>query len=96
MSDDAYGLLVAFDDQSPAYVYGFEAGMIWAQMRAGTTSGIEVTTHAENRETIRRMAISDGWTIECNPSEVDGWDYTVLVKDQPAPARANPHGLRVV
>lgn len=92
MSD--WNLVVAFPDGSPSFVAGFEAGMLWSRMKTGTEAEIEMTTRVENREVIDRMAVAEGWRIERATTEADGWDTTTLVKV--APARANPHGLKVV
>ncbi|RYD67465.1 MAG: hypothetical protein EOP83_02835 [Verrucomicrobiaceae bacterium] len=90
----SYGLVVSFEDQSPSFVNGFEAGMLWQQMK--TETKIAAATHTQNRETLRRMAIASGFSFEARPSEVAGWDYTEMRKLQPEPTRPNPHGLRVV
>ena len=95
-ADGEWGLVVAFPDGSPSFVHGFEAGGIWERMRSGREAEIEITTQSDNREVLRRMAIAEGWTLESKPTEVEGWDYTVLTKNRGAPDRPNPHGLRVV
>jgi len=91
-----HSLLVSFPDQTPAYSYGFEAGMLWARMEAGDHEEFEVTTRVENREVVYRMAVASGWGVEVHPSGVEGWDQTLLHKKRPAPQRANPKGLRIV
>ncbi len=97
MSEQAdYGLMVAFTDESPSFVNGYEAGMLWERMRSGTVAEIETTTHAENRDVIQRMATADGWDCEVKASEVEGWDHTSLRKAKPTSQRPNPHGLKVV
>lgn len=102
MSDEAettetkYGLLVSFEDQSPSYVHGFEAGMLWHRMEAGAEAEIELMVHSANRETINRMAIAKGWTATFAATEYDEWLNLELVKAKKAPELPNPHGLRVV
>lgn len=85
MSDDDsdWGLMVAFTDDSPSFVNGFEAGIIWALLEAGQAS-IERTVHAENREVIERMARRMGYSCEFVETEVEGWLELVLTKLRPA------------
>lgn len=94
--DEGYQLRVAFPDESPSFVYGFEAGKLWAQMLSGIVAEIEAVTHSENREIISRMAIAEGWDIEQEPTAIGGWDHTKLIKQRAAPDKPNPHGLRVI
>lgn len=91
-----YGLIVSFEDQSASYVHGYEAGGIWERMRSGTVAEIETVVHAENRETLTRMATVEGWSIELKPTEVDGWLSMSMAKQSKPLDRPNPHGLRVV
>jgi hypothetical protein len=91
-----YGLMVAFTDESPSFVHGYEAGMLWERMRSGAVAEIEMTTHTENRDVIQRMATADGWDYEIKASGVEGWDQISLRKIKPTSQRLNPHGLRVV
>lgn len=98
----AYGLLVSFKGtretfaEEVAFTHGFEAGRIDRRMESGTEAEIEVTTRIENREVLRRMAVAAGWSIDTRPSDVEGWDFTKLIKVGKAPERPNPRGLRVV
>lgn len=94
-SDDGYQLVVSFPDQSPSFGHGLEAGKLWEQMRAGHVAEIEATTHLENREVIRRIADHLGWSTEVLP-QLDGWDFTTLVKTRSPRGRPNPHGLALV
>jgi hypothetical protein len=91
-----YRLLVSFPDDSASFAHGFEAGQIWQRMGDGDLAELELTTHTANREVIRRMADNLGWDVEVLASDIEGWDYTKLVKRRPERQRANPHGLRVV
>lgn len=91
-----YGLVVAFPDGSASFVNGFEAGILSERMQAGAVAEIEATTHTENREVIARMAVAYGWSVSVKPSGVEGWDNTILRKDQKTPRRPNAHGLRLV
>lgn len=92
----SYGLIVSFPDQSASFVHGFEAGKLDEQMKRGDVAEIESTTHVENREVLARLADAEGWSVETKPSEVEGWDYTKLVKAKPSREIPNPHGLRVI
>jgi hypothetical protein len=99
--ETSYGLVVSFSDLYPtmeqehAFVHGVEFGGLWERMRSGTEAEIAVTTHAANRTVIQRAAASQGWDVECRPTDVEGWDFTVLRKTK-ALDKPNPHGLRVV
>lgn len=67
-------LIVSFVDQSPAYTYGFEAGMIWQRMQAREPL-IEAVTRAENATTLRRMAQAAGYDVEFGASEMLEWEF---------------------
>lgn len=98
MSDEnaEYGLIVSFEDQSPSYVNGFEAGGIWERLRSGNEAEIEVTIHTANRETVSRMCVAEGWSVEFKGTEYEEWTEAKLSKTGKAPERPNPHGLRLV
>jgi hypothetical protein len=89
-------LVVSFPDQSASFVHGFEAGAAWEKMKRGDVAELELTTHAENREVIRRMADNLGWSVEIKESGTEGWDFTRLTKTGTSRERTNPHGLHVV
>jgi hypothetical protein len=57
-----YDCIWRFVDQSPAFVYGVEAGAIYQEMRDGATQ-ITATTHADNEEEIRNLANSMGYSV---------------------------------
>jgi len=77
-----YGLVVSFPDQSQAFTLGFEAGMLWRRIEAKEPD-ISVTTRIENREIIARMASASGLVVELTPSEIEGWDLTILTPEKP-------------
>lgn len=91
-----YGLIVSFEDQSDSYVHGWEAGGLWQRMRSGIEAEIEATVHTANRETISRMCVAEGWSVEFTATEYPEWLQMAMTKDRKAPERPNPHGLRVV
>lgn len=57
MSEETdYGLILSFDDQSPSFVYGWEAGVIWQRLTSGereTMSGTLV--HTDNAPMVDRI-----------------------------------------
>lgn len=54
MSDDIdYKCILEFDDQSPAFTLGFQAGGIWERMKTG--EGFIDVFSGENLELIQRM-----------------------------------------
>lgn len=82
MPDDntSYSLAVSFPDQSQTFVLGFEAGMLW-QLMVKDEPEINITTNTLNREVISRMANSMRYTLYVEPTSIEGWDHTRLVKD---------------
>lgn len=48
-------LLISFPDQSPAFCYGYEAGIIWGKMEMGIPD-LHVTIHESNIGLIKTMA----------------------------------------
>jgi len=91
-----YRLILSFPDQSSSFAFGFHAGQIWAEMKRNTSAELTFDTATENREVIQRMAEHLGWSIDVKPSEIDGWDTTILTKVTGEGRRINPHGLRIV
>ncbi len=79
-----YSLVLSFANLYPtmpeehAFVHGVEFGGLWARIANGAEAEIEMTTHEHNREVIARAAAAKGWDLECNPSGVEGWDFTTL------------------
>lgn len=74
MSEDksGWGLLVRFEDQSPSYCYGFEAGKIWKSMENGELL-IEATVREENLTTLRRMADVMKYEMDTEITSIPGW-----------------------
>lgn len=72
MSD--YSLLVSFPDGSQSFVCGFEAGMIWMQLRDKSIPE-KMTVNSENREVIQRMCDSSFYEVHFDDSGVEGWLY---------------------
>lgn len=74
MSEDKSGwaLVVRFEDQSPSYCHGFEAGKIWKSMEDGLMQ-IEATVREENLSTLRRMADAMKYTMDSEITSVPGW-----------------------
>lgn len=65
--------LVAFsDDDSPSYVNGFEAGMIWQKMQ-DQHAEIDAAVHVENEGTLRNMANAAGYTMTFRAFTEDDW-----------------------
>jgi hypothetical protein len=96
-NEETWTPVVAFPDQSPNFVYGFEAGQIWSAMQIlkVVDTHLSFTTNRENREVIQRMAVHLGYEVEVGEI-ADGWDETILTNVSPEREKPNPHGLRVV
>lgn len=54
--DGRAALLLAFDCDSPDFARGFEAGRVWAALRAQPTGKVVEVVHATNAEMALRMA----------------------------------------
>lgn len=97
-SGGLYTLVVSFKDlfrsepETNAFTLGVEFGMIYRQLTENKLTVIETVTRIENREVLARAAAAHGFDLECMPTEVYGWDSTLLTKRR----EANPPGLRVV
>lgn len=59
MSDETYGLLLAFDSDSPEFVRGFEMGRIWSLCQSDADE-INETVHASNAEMLMRIGEATG------------------------------------
>jgi hypothetical protein len=73
-----YGLLFAFDDESPSFVNGFEAGMIYQEM--DTAEEIRRTIHRENLGLIQKMAARFGWKADIEEVGMPEWLEVTLTK----------------
>ncbi len=99
--DQSYGLIVAFEDQSPSYVHGYELGKLSAFMEGlappEQIDGHETTVHAVNRVTLDRMCAAFGWSASwrVDPAFPD-WAFVTLTKTEKPTAKPNPYGLRLV
>ena len=96
----SYGLVVSFEDQSPSYVHGFEAGTLKVRMcgdaPADDIDGEKITVHTANRVTIDRMCAAYGWQALWEGTEFPEWSYLTLTRSPKPTERPNPYGLRVV
>jgi hypothetical protein len=74
-NESAYRLLVSFSGLYPtmpeehAFVHGYEAGAIFAEMKRPDTLALERTVHARNVEVLRRMCAAEGWAVEFQSTE---------------------------
>lgn len=78
-----FGLVVPFDDPSPSFVHGFEAGMIWAAMEAGkaTIGGVDdLPLHTDNLGVFRGMASVRGYDVEITPTAYPEWSIVTFTK----------------
>lgn len=81
--EGSWGLVVRFEDQSPSYCYGFEAGKIWRDMENGI-SQIEATVREENLKTLQRMADTMKYEFDHEITSVPGWvtaTFTFIGRD---------------
>lgn len=82
MSDDGYGLVLAFPDQSPSFAHGFTCGRIWQAMTEFPGRDVVETVDADVRSTIEAMAMAKGWT-EVFDELGDGWLSVTLKTPTP-------------
>lgn len=99
-NDTAYSLVLSFDglpfapDPEHAFTHGVEFGMLWSRMKGGQEAEIAQCFSSANRVVIERAAAAEGWSVETKSTEYPEWIDVRLTKT--APAKLNPHGLRVV
>lgn len=64
--DDSSGhaCLLAFDTEHPEFARGFEAGRIWATLRACPDEVVQEYVHANNIEMAMRLAEATGRQVE--------------------------------
>jgi hypothetical protein len=87
MSEETYGLIVSFPDQSDSFVHGFEAGMIWEMMKAPVTH-FSMTVHTANEEVIRRQASAADKDVMFERVGYEGWSKMTLIDRLPKTIRA--------
>jgi len=85
MSDGEWELAIRFDDQSPSYAFGFEAGQFWAEMKNGA-SLIQRMAMEETMPMLRRMADYQRYILTEEPVEY-GWVNVTLTKTSEDPLR---------
>lgn len=78
--DSSYSLVLQFDDQSPSFAFGFQAGQIWQMTKS--RAPFETSFSGENLELIQRMPtrceyefiitdIGSGWyALDACPKEL--------------------------
>ena len=67
-----YSLILPFPDQSESFVLGYEAGLVGAEIEAGTAA-IERTVHTDNAELFRRMGAAYGYAVALKRTAIPGW-----------------------
>jgi hypothetical protein len=82
VTDQAWGILLRFDTDSPDFARGFETGRIWQLCRADPDEEIVETVHITNTEMLLRIAEATGRT--CRAVELD--DVFVEITFYPVPA----------
>lgn len=85
MTEEGWELAIRFQDQSPSYAYGFEAGQFWAEMKGGA-SLIQRMVMAETTSMIQRMADYLGYIMSEEQQEY-GWVTVTLTKTPENPVR---------
>lgn len=74
-----WNLILQFDDQSPSFSYGFQAGQIWQSMVCGVH--FETQFSGEILELVQRMPVRKNYTFEIKDIG-NGWYY---LKGTPEP-----------
>ena len=88
-------LISALPDQSPSFVFGFEAGVLWI-LRKTRPKRTSKQPPTENRRVIGRLAHECGRRAELAATEIAGWDHTWFEKDKPGVDVASIPALKVV
>jgi hypothetical protein len=71
---DGHGLLLPFDTDDRQFARGFEAGRLWAALRAIPDEPVEgVIVHADNAEMAMRMAEATGRRVVGQESDDAYW-----------------------
>jgi hypothetical protein len=70
MTEEDWGLVLAFDTDDPEFIRGFEAGQLWEILSRG--GHVCRTVHGENAEMVMRMAEALDMTFSASDLG-DGW-----------------------
>lgn len=70
MSDIVYNCILQFDDQSPSFSFGFQAGVIWQKTKSGEPFTDQFS--GDNLELVQRMASRAGYEFEITDAG-NGW-----------------------
>lgn len=72
MSEDAgYEPVLIFDDESPSFVHGFEAGQLWQGMKA--REPLDTPIHEANLGLVRKMLSHHKYTEVIEPCAEGDW-----------------------
>lgn len=71
MSNDGWGLVVPFLNDSPDFAYGVQIGMLYEQMK--TASEVRGLYQSAIQDQILLMANRLGWTVNKVGRSKDGW-----------------------
>lgn len=83
-------LLLSLPDQSPSFVHGFEAGVLWQALSLGRAEdGAHLLLHEENEEVFRRIARHYGWAISFE-RKGNGQTNATITRGRPALRMVEP------
>ena len=71
MTEHGYELVIAFEDQSPSFAHGFEAGRVWQQFKDRKPYITDTVSH-DNAELYSQMAARSDYILELKDIG-DGW-----------------------
>lgn len=77
MSEQESTLLFPFIDESQTFVLGFEAGLVYEELKTGQPIK-QKTIHTLNVQQIRIMAEAMGYAGFFEDTGVEGWSYATL------------------
>lgn len=72
MANEKYALLISFEDQSPSFVHGFEAGGIYERMKAKQPI-ISCPIHSVNVDLVSQMAAREAYTCRFTETAFEEW-----------------------
>lgn len=74
---EKFELAVVFDDQSPSFVHGYEAGQI-SQLLRGPQVSMSTTVHVANKEVLAKIADMRGFTVTYEDTVYSEWVHAAF------------------
>lgn len=72
----SYELVLPFDTDDPEFIRGFEVGMVWAALQAGSATSF--TVHHSNAEMMLRIGETNSMKVQAEPVDDGYMDVTFI------------------